>query len=45
MVVVEDGERPRLDEGQDHVDQLGGGGVAPVVVLEAAEHLAALETI
>ena len=41
MVVVEDGERPRLDEGQDHVDELRGGGVPPVVVLQAVEHLAA----
>ena len=42
MVVVKDGEGAGLDEGQDHVDELGGGGVAPVVVLQRAQHLATL---
>ena len=42
MVVVKDGEGAGLDEGQDHVDQLRGGGVAPVVVLQRTQHLATL---
>lgn len=36
--------RPRLDEQQDHVDQLGGAGVAPVIVLQEAQHTANLYT-
>ena len=40
---VKDGQGPRLDEGQDHVDQLRGGAVAPVVVLQGVQHLAGLQ--
>ena len=40
---VEDGQGPRLDEGQDHVDQLRGGAIPPVVVLQRVQHLASLE--
>ena len=40
---VKDGQGPRLDEVQDHVDQLRGGAVAPVVVLQGVQHLAGLQ--
>lgn len=36
--ILEELEGSRLDERHDHVDELGGRGVAPVVVLEGAQH-------
>lgn len=38
LLPVEEGDCPGVDELENHVDEFGGGGVAPVVVLKYVQH-------